>query len=293
VVQTLHNYRLLCPNALLFRQGKVCEDCLGKVFAYPGIVHGCYRESRAQSAVVALMLSAHRLLKTWHKKVSRYIALTEFARQKFIYGGLPAEKITVKPNFLADDKEYVPHTEGQGKGALFVGRLSEEKGLRTILHAFRQLPEVPLTIAGDGPLRQMVEAEVLRGANIRYTGRLNKEEIMALMRQSAFLIFPSQWYEGFPMTIVEAFANGLPVIASRLGAMAEIISDGKTGLWFAPGDASDLLQKVKWAYEHPAEMRRMGVNARKEYEQKYTAEKNYQMLMGIYQEAMENRYKDA
>ncbi len=289
VVQTLHNYRLFCLNALLFRQGKVCEDCVGKAFAYPGVVHGCYRESRARSAVVALMLSAHRLVKTWQKKVSRYIALTEFARQKFIAGGLPAEKIAVKPNFLADNIEYLPHTGNPKKGALFVGRLSEEKGLRTLLQAFRQLPDVPLAIAGDGPLRQMVEAEALRGANIRYTGRLNKEEIMALMRQSAFLIFPSQWYEGFPMTIVEAFANGLPVIASRLGSMAEIISDGKTGLWFAPGDASDLLQKVKWAYEHLAEMRRMGVNARKEYEQKYTAEKNYQMLMGIYEKAIESK----
>jgi glycosyltransferase involved in cell wall biosynthesis len=287
VVQTLHNYRLLCPNALLFRQGKVCEDCLGKVFAYPGVVHGCYRESRAQSAVVALMLSAHRLVKTWQKKVSLYIALTEFSREKFISGGLPAEKITVKPNFLADNIEYLPHTGNPKKGALFVGRLSEEKGLRTLLQAFRQLPEVPLTIAGDGPLRQMVEAEVLRGANIRYTGRLNKEEIMALMRQSAFLIFPSQWYEGFPMTIVESFANGLPVIASRLGSMAEIISDGKTGLLFTPGDAADMVRKVKWAYEHPEEMAQMGRNARREYEQKYTAERNYQMLVKIYEQAIE------
>jgi glycosyltransferase involved in cell wall biosynthesis len=233
------------------------------------------------------MLSAHRLVKTWQKKVSRYIALTEFARQKFMAGGLPAEKIAVKPNFLADNIEYLPHTGNPKKGALFVGRLSEEKGLRTLLQAFRQLPEVPLTIAGDGPLRQMVEAEVLRGANIRYTGRLNKEEIMALMRQSAFLIFPSQWYEGFPMTIVESFANGLPVIASRLGSMAEIISDGKTGLLFTPGDAADMVRKVKWAYEHPEEMAQMGRNARREYEQKYTAERNYQMLVKIYEQAIE------
>jgi glycosyltransferase involved in cell wall biosynthesis len=133
----------------------------------------------------------------------------------------------------------------------------------------------------------MVEAEVLRGANIRYTGRLNKEEIMALMRQSAFLIFPSQWYEGFPMTIVESFANGLPVIASRLGSMAEIISDGKTGLLFTPGDAADMVRKVKWAYEHPEEMAQMGRNARREYEQKYTAERNYQMLVKIYEQAIE------
>ncbi|MBC7251929.1 MAG: glycosyltransferase family 4 protein [Anaerolineae bacterium] len=285
VVQTLHNYRLICPGALLMRDGRVCEDCVGKAVPWPGVVHGCWRGSRLQTSVVTAMLAVHRLMRTWTEKVDMYIALTEFARRKFIEGGLPAEKIVVKPNFVNPDPGEGQH---QGDYALFVGRLSPEKGVRTPLRAWRRLKDVPLRIMGDGPLMEEIQAfvrrEELKGVEV--LGRRPREEVLRLMQEARVLVFPSEWYEGFPMTMAEAFACGLSVIASRLGAMAEIVEDGRTGLLFKPGDPEDLAEKVKWAWRHPKEMAEMGREARREYETKYTAERNYEMLMQIYQRAL-------
>jgi len=281
VVQTLHNYRLICPGALLMRGGQVCEDCVGRAVPLPGVVHGCWRGSRAQTAVVAAMLTVHRAAKTWTQQVDCYITLTEFARRKFIEGGLPAEKIVVKPNFVDPDPGVGRH---EGGYALFVGRLSPEKGVRTLLRAWRLLKGVSLKLVGDGPLRAEVEAFVKREGlkGVEALGRRPREEVFELMREARVLVFPSEWYEGFPMTIAEAFACGLPVIASRLGAMAEIVKDGRTGLHFHPGDPEDLTAKVEWAWQHPKEMQEMGRQARREFEQKYTAERNYERLMEIY-----------
>jgi glycosyltransferase involved in cell wall biosynthesis len=285
VVQTLHNYRLICPGALLMRDGKVCEDCLRKIVPWPGVVHGCWRNSRSGTTVVAAMLTFHNILRTWENQVDVYIALTEFARKKFVQGGLPAEKIVVKPNFVHPDPGDGEH---KGNFALFVGRLSAEKGIRTMLSALRVLKSVPLKVVGDGPLMAEVKAQIERERlGIEVLGRRPREEVFSLMRQASFLVFPSEWYEGFPMTIAEAFACGLPVLASRLGAMAELVEDGRTGLLFEPGNPDDLAEKVEWAWTHPEEMKRMGKEARKEFEEKYTDEKNYKMLMEIYQLAIE------
>lgn len=285
VVQTLHNYRLICPSALLRREGQICEDCVGKAVPWPGVLHGCWRGSRAETAVVATMLTVHRLMKTWQEQVDVYIALTEFARQKFIEGGLPPEKIMVKPNFVEPDPG-----EGRHKGgyALFVGRLSSEKGVRTLLSAWRWLKNTRLKIVGDGPLldeaRNFIQREGLN--MVELLGRKSRSEVFALMKKAKVLIFPSEWYEGFPMTLAEAFATGLPAVASRLGAMAEIVEDGRTGLLFEPGAPDDLAAKVEWAWTHPKEIAEMGRNARREYELKYTAERNYELLMQIYRRAM-------
>lgn len=287
VVQTLHNYRLMCPGATLLREGRVCEDCLGKSVPWPGVVHGCYRDSRAATAATAAMLSAHRAVGTWRRKVDIYIALTEFARCKFIEGGLPPERIAVKPNFVAGD--CGPKTR-RGEYALFVGRLSEEKGPQLLLPAWRALRgRVPIRVAGDGPLLEKLAREVRDSSvalQIELTGRRTPGEVRELMLGARFLVFPSVWYEGFPMTIAEAFSCGVPVIASRLGSMAEIVEDGKTGLHFRSGDREDLAAKVEWAWNHPEEMDHMGRAARAEYEAKYTPERNYKMLMGIYRRAM-------
>jgi glycosyltransferase involved in cell wall biosynthesis len=287
VVQRLPNYRLICPGALLMRDGKVCEDCLRKIVPWPGVVHGCWRNSRSGTTVVAAMLTFHNILRTWENQVDVYIALTEFARKKFVQGGLPEEKIVVKPNFVHPDPG-----DGQHKGnfALFVGRLSAEKGIRIMLSAWRLLKSVPLKIVGDGPLMSEVKAQIERERlGIEVLGRLSREEVFSLMQQASFLVFPSEWYEGFPMTIAEAFACGLPVLASRLGAMAELVEDGQIGLLFEPGNPEDLAARVAWAWAHPEEMRRMGKAARQEFEEKYTAEKNYQMLMQIYERARAQR----
>lgn len=281
IVQTLRNYRLLCPNALFFRDGKVCEDCMGKVVPFPGVVHACYRESHAASGVVAAMLTVHRTFQTWDRMVNVYIALTEFARQKFIEGGLPADKIVVKPNFVYPDPGEV---EDKGEFALFVGRLSVEKGIDTLIAAWRDLGKsVPLKIIGEGPLEKLVIEASQQNSSIEWLGRKPLPDVYDLMGKAKMLIFPSKWYETFGRVAVEAFAKGTPVIASKLGAIAEIVDHGRTGLHFQPGDAEDLARQVDWALKHPSKLIEMGHEARAEFEAKYTAKKNYRRLLEIYE----------
>lgn len=281
VVQTLRNYRLLCPNALFFRAGQVCEDCLGKVIPYPGVVHGCYREDKAASLTVAAMITAHRGLKTWTRMVDRFIALTHFARNKFIEGGLPAEKIVVKPNFVHPDPGC---GEGLGGYALYVGRLSVEKGLDTLLTAWDLLSQaMPLKIVGDGPLADYVREACAANPKIEWLGRQPMPEVHRLMGEASFLIFPSKWYETFGRVAVESFAKGTPVVAANIGAIAELIENQRTGLLFDPGDPADLAEKVNWLMAHPPKLTAMRQEVRREFETKYTAAINYQKLIEFYQ----------
>ena len=284
VVQTLHNYRLLCHNAYFFRDGRVCEDCLGKFVPFPGVVHACYRENRAGSAVVAAMLTVHRAMRTWSNMVDVYIALTEFARQKFIEGGLPAEKIMIKPNFVYPD---LGQGEGRGGYAIFVGRLSPEKGIDTLLTTWKTLgSKVPLKIVGDGPLSPQVAEAAERLPGIEWLGRRPLKEVYELIGEAAFLVFPSEWYETFGRVAIEAFAKGTPVIAANIGAIAELIDNGRTGILYCPGQPEDLRAKVEWALTHPSELAQMRKEARAEFEAKYTVEQNYQILMSVYERAM-------
>ena len=280
VVQTLHNYRTLCPGALLMRDGRVCEDCI-KGSAYRSVLYGCYRGSSLGTIAVARMVEFHRKCGTWREKVDCFVALTSFSKTKFVEAGFPEEIISVKPNFYdgeADDKSC-----SDREGALFVGRLSKEKGVHLLLKAWRGL-DIPIRIVGDGPLLDEVKQSALLAVST--LGQRSGAEVLTQMRRAAFLVMPSVWYEGFPMVIAEAFAHGLPVIASRLGSMAEIVEDGVTGLLFEAGNAEDLAAKVRWAIEHPDEMLQMGRNARSVYEEKYTSEANYRQLMEIYQKAI-------
>lgn len=284
VVQTPHNFRLLCPQAMLLRDGQVCEDCLGRL-PWRSITRRCYRGSVAQSGILAGMLALHGVLGTWKDKVTRYIALNEFCRQKFMAGGLPACKIVVKPNFV----DWAPPARHADTGAddkdghfLFVGRLSAEKGIEVLSRAIRQAPELFLRVAGIGP-----DAASLRAiSRVDLLGALPGERVREEMSAALALVMPSVCQENFPRTIIEAFACGLPVIASRLGAMAELIRDGETGLLFEPRNAEELAQKMNWADTNRAAMRQMGMNARREYEAKYTPEINYRQLMGIYTDAI-------
>lgn len=273
VVQTLHNFRLMCLNALFLRDGKVCEDCMGQV-PWRGVVRACYRGSYAASAALAGMLTLHRGLGTYRNQVARYIALNEFCRGKFIEGGLPAERVVVKPNFVDFD---MPQPVARA-GLLFVGRLSVEKGVATLAQAMTLLPDAKLRVAGDGP-----EAELLDGAaGVTRLGGLPGETVRQEMSRAAALVVPSICYENFPRTIVEAFACGLPVIASRIGALAELVRDGETGLLFEPGNPRDLADKLAWAQAHPEQMAEMGHTARAQYEAEFSAEVNYRRLMEIY-----------
>lgn len=287
VVQTLHNYRLLCAAAELYRDGKVCEECLDHSLLR-GVRYGCYQGSKLGTAVLTIMVGVHRSLRTWTNMVDCYIALTEFSRQKMISGGLPAERIRVKPNFVLPDPGP---KSGAGDYAVFVGRLVNSKGILAMLEAWKQLPNVPLHILGDGPCREQVEAELKKGTvpAVTYRGRLPRPDALAEMKNARFLVFPSEWYEGFPVTIAESFACAVPVVCTRLGAMQEIVSDGVTGLHFEVGDVPDFRKKVEWAWNHPGEMEIMGRSARQEFERRYTARRNLAMLEEVYESVIAPR----
>ena len=285
-VQSVRNFRLVCAGDLLLRDGKPCNDCVGKG-PWKGVRHRCKNGSFIESFFVARMLHHNRRRDTWNRDVDLLVTSTEFVRQKLIQGGLPAEKIVVLPNYVAD-----PGTDGTpGDGAAFVGRLSREKGVQTLLDAWGDIRGLTLRIVGDGPLRRQLEASAQsrHPETIRFLGQQPHANTLYAIRHSAFVIMPSIWYEGFGRVIIEAFSLGRPVIASRLGSMAELIDHGRTGLLFEPGNPADLAEKITWMQANPEERARMGQAARLEYEAKYTPEKNFEPLIAIYRRAIEAR----
>ncbi len=280
VVQTLHNYRLLCPNALFFRQGKVCEDCLGKLLPFPGVVHGCYRDSRSASAMVAATMGFHSILGTWSNAVDQFIAYSQFAMEKFIQAGFPPEKLTFKTNFL-----YPAPEPGEGKGgyAVFVGRLSVEKGLGIMLDAWRKLDhKMPLKILGNGPMADLVKEAVQEMPEIEWLGRKSLEEVYEVVGNAACLVFPSEWFETFGRVAIEAFAKGTPVVASNIGAISELVDHERTGLLFQVSNSTDLANKIDWILTHPKELSQMRQAARSEFLEKYSADQNCKQLIEIY-----------
>jgi glycosyltransferase involved in cell wall biosynthesis len=250
-----------------------------------GVEHACYHDSHSATAIVALMLATHRMRGTWTREIASYIALSEFAREKFVEGGLPREKIFVKPNFVSPDPGA---RTGDGEYALFVGRLSPEKGVGTIVSAWKKLPRsIPLVIIGGGPDQEQLQAQAARDGigNIEFKGQMPRHETLAAINNARVMVISSEWYETFCMAIAESYACSTPVICSRMGVMQELVADGRTGLHYTPADPADLARKVEWAWAHGDELRAMGKEARREYEAKYTAEKNYPMLMNIYERA--------
>jgi len=277
VVQTLHNFRLHCPQGNYLRDGQVCEECLGHS-PLRGVMRGCYRDSKAMSAVLGSMLVFHRSLGTYRNKVTRYIALNEFCRGKFIEGGLPADRIVLKPNFV----DFAPPPPAARNGFLYVGRLSSEKGVDSMVRAWSLMDTGSLRVAGTGPESGLLENQ----PRLTALGALSGEAVRAEMGSALALVLPSICYDSFPRTLVEAFACALPVIASRLGPLAELIEEGETGLLFMPGDATDMAQKLDWAQAHPEKMAEMGRNARKKYETEFSADRNYKQLVTIYEDAI-------
>jgi glycosyltransferase involved in cell wall biosynthesis len=280
IVQTLHDFRsVCCINGFLFRNGRICELCVAGS-SYWGAWHRCYRDSWLGSFVTAHALDRQRRAGTLQQRVECFIALSEPSRRQFIAAGLPEERIVVKPNFMSD-----PGTPPgcSRHGALFVGRLSPEKGLQTLVKAWEGI-EFPLRILGGGPLRPYISPDLSRWISV--LGHRPHAEVGPAMRQARFLVMPSEYIEGFPMVIVEAFANGLPVIASRLGTMADVIEDGVTGLHFTAGDPDDLAAKVAWAITHYDRMAEMGSAARRVYEKRFSEETNYDALLTIYRDAI-------
>ncbi len=286
IVITLHNYRLICANGLLLRKEQVCEDCTNKILPLDGILHKCYRDSFFQSAAVTLMSSVHKLSGTWKNYIDCYIALTKFAKEKFIDSALKLvpEKVVVKPNFVSDPGEYKGEREDY---FLFVGRLSEEKGIRILLDAFKE-GKLKLKIIGDGPLKKMVKDFSLQHPNIEFLGFREKSYVINTMEKSMALIFPSLWYEGFPVTIAEAMATGTPVISSNIGSQGEIIADNFNGLLFQCGNLKDLNEKISFFYSNVAHLKHLYLNARNSYLENYNPDKNYETLMNIYKHVIAN-----
>ncbi len=282
VVWTLHNFRVTCANAILLRDEAPCEDCVGRA-PLPAIRHRCYRGSMIGSAAVAGLIWRHQRRGTWHGKVSRFLALTQFAREKFIAAGLPADRIVVKPNFAVD-----PQPAGTGDaplrtGALFVGRLSAEKGVDVLVKAWCGMG-LSLTIIGDGPDRAALEA--IAGPEVRFLGFRDSRFVQEEMRRAAMLVVPSVWYEMYPMTVVEAMACGTPVIASRIGALKEIVEDGVTGCHFTAGDPDDLARTVRKAASQPAHLKQMGRNARAHYQSALSPAASLAALESVYRQVM-------
>jgi glycosyltransferase involved in cell wall biosynthesis len=276
VVQTLHNFRMLCPQAMLLRDGLPCHDCVGRL-PWRAVTRRCYHGSAAQSGVAAAALVAHRMIGSYRRRVSAYIALSCFSREQYVAGGLPAQRIHVKPNFVADSGEAAPLKRA---GGLFVGRLSAEKGVAALIDAASRLGERagPLKVVGDGPLAPGVRATFGAG----YLGARSPAQVGALMRSSSFLVAPSTCLETFGLVAIESFAAGLPVIASGHGGLGELIEDGVTGLHVRPGDAADLARKIAWARAHPEAMAAMGRAARARYLALYTPQRNFKLLQSIY-----------
>jgi len=284
ILQSLRNFRLLCPQGHFLRDHKVCESCLTKSIKWPSVVHGCYRGSRAGSFVVSSMIAAHRLIRTWDRVIDRYYCASRFTRQKFIDGGFPAERIGFKPNFVYPDPGI-----GQGRGgyAIFAARLSPEKGLETLINAWKLLEHpIPLKIAGDGPLADVARDAARTNPNIEWLGFVPLNRLMPLIGEASVMIVPSTWYETFGRTIIEAYATGTPVIATRMGAMAELIDDGRTGYLFDRDDAAGLAVRVKELLSDPIRLGHMRTNARAKFEAGFTPAANYRHFETLLHETL-------
>jgi len=283
-VQTLHNYRLVCPAATLMRGAEPCEACVGHT-PVAAIRHGCYRGSRLASAAVAAMLQLHRMAGTWTDHVDAFIALTAFARRVFVRGGLPADRLYVKPNFIDPDPGIGAHDRAN---YLFVGRLDQEKGVRVLVEAFSRA-RLPLNIIGAGPLEPDVRAAAAAADNITYLGAQPRERVLAEMRAARALVIPSVCYESFPFVVVEALATGLPVISSDLPNLRALVAERGAGWSFRTGDAVDLARVVQIVDASVDERHDNSLAARQLYEAEYTGSVNGGHLERIYKAAKRRR----
>lgn len=295
-VQTLHNYRIFCTNGMLYRNNSLCELCIPNnqtaylKFILNALRYKCYRNSILYSLPVALTQTIHWLKKTWQDTVDAYITLTEYSKNKFIRAGIPRNKIFVKPNFLFNE----PNPNYTHKNyAVFVGRLTHEKGVFTLIEAIKYLTKVLekksfyIKIIGDGPLKNFLEDSVksLKLNNIEFLGKQPHDIVISLISNSKFVIVPS-WVETFSMVVLEAFACGKPVIASNIGVLMEIIKNGETGLTFEVGNPIELAEKISYLIQDDDICHVMGIKAREEYEVKYTPDRSFDIIMDIYSKLM-------
>ena len=293
VVLTLHNFRLFCANGLAMRDGVPCTKCLDEESSAPALRHRCYRGSRVATLPVAAMIGLNRALGTWTRHVDAFVALSRFQRDLMAQFGLPADRLVIRPNFYATAIEPLPWDQRDDK-AVFIGRLSHEKGAHVLVEAWIQLGDAAphLEIIGDGPERSGLEHQIASSGaakRVRFLGQLPFEATQAHLARARALVVPSLCFEGFPMVVREAFANGVPVIASRIGSLADIVADGVTGAHFRAGSAGDLSETVRALWRVPQAIERLSGAARDPFEADLTASAGYARLMAIYRSAMERR----
>jgi glycosyltransferase involved in cell wall biosynthesis len=284
VVMTLHNYRLICAAATLLRDGSPCRDCVG-THPWHAVQHRCYRDSRAQSAVAAASIAVHQARRTWHKDVDRFLALNEFGREQFIEGGLPADRIAVKPNSVTDPGPRPPPS--RSNTVVFLGRLTPEKGIAHLLDAWRSIPPpLELVVVGDGPIAELVKAKA--PDRVTFRGWLPPEEIGPLLLGARALAFPSVWYEGQPLVALEAAAAGLPVVFSDLGSMSGIFAPGAEELAMPPAEPAGMAT-VLARLADDGYVDRYGAFCRRRFEERYTHAIASSRLEAIYREAARSR----
>jgi glycosyltransferase involved in cell wall biosynthesis len=279
VVQTLHNYRLICCAATFFREGKICEICTaGKPWA--GIQHRCYRGSLAGSTAVAWMLKRNWDRGTFQKLVDVYVVLSAFAAERFAREGLPRERIEIKPNYVDSTG---PASAGGGGYAVFAARLAEEKGVRTLLEAWRALRDVPLKVLGDGPLLgEMVKTATAENLPVEFLGMRPREEVLDIIGRADLQVITSECFEGFPLVLVESYARGTPVIASKIGSLGELVVPGVTGFHFEAANPDSLAAQVRHLWSSPELRERLRIGARRSFEAEYTPARNLEKLLSIY-----------
>lgn len=285
LVQTLHNFRLLCPNGLFYRDNVICKDCLKSLSC--SVKHSCYRNSKVQSMLVALMLLFHRLIGTF-RLPDAYIALTEFNQSVFA-PLLDKNRLFIKPNFT-EPADFVPQDYNFKSREYFIylSRIERSKGIFLLLDAFRNLPDTPLLIVGTGPDDEAVQAYINKHCmkNVRFLGFTPHNEALSFLYHAKALIFPTQLYEGFPVVLAESFSLGTPVIGSNIGNTASIVEDGQTGLLFKHDSTEDLILKIKQLNTPSFPYSTMEENCYTTYKQHYTPDKNYDCLLSIYQAAL-------
>ena len=284
VVQTLHNFRLICSGAQLMRNGKICEKCIERSNIW-GILHKCYRNSCIGSLAVFRMQNTARRIGMLDNHVQKFIALTSFAKKKFIEGGIDKDQISIKPNSIPIP-QFISSPSNRD-GLLYVGRLSEEKGLDTLIKAAQMTPNLSLKIIGDGPLRNSLERSASK--NVKFLGFLDKHDIQHHMLSSRALVMPSRWYEGFPITLLEAFGCELPVIASKIGSLEELVEDGVTGFHFPPNNFLSLAKIFKMIDQNPEKLAKLGVQAKENAISLYDQKSNIISLENIYNEAIKSK----
>jgi glycosyltransferase involved in cell wall biosynthesis len=282
IVMTVHDLKLMCPNYKMLSDGKVCELCKGGKF-FNCVLRKCTKGSRSKSLVNAVEMYLHRFLDSY-RHVDRFIAVSNFFKRKMVEYGFPEDKIVHIPNYVDATKFKVSVVD---KGyVLYFGRLSEEKGVSTLLNAMGILPSIPLIVAGTGPIAESLQAEAHHLGNVSFVGYKSGEELSRLIQECSFTVLPSEVYENCPMSVLESLAYGKPVIGSHMGGIPELINDSIDGYVFKAGNAADLADKMSLMWHHSDKRREMGGNGRNRIENQYSASSYFDKISSLYDEVL-------